>query len=69
MSKQWIAEHRDADGLVNIADYEHYGDAKDVADQWWDEHKNQASHTVKVYHQPNPGGPRELVYPAGQAVT
>jgi hypothetical protein len=69
MPQQWTVEHIDAAGLIDRGRYEHYRDAKDVADQWWDEYKDQPGHTVMVYCQLNPGAPHELVYTAGSAIT
>jgi hypothetical protein len=69
MPQQWTVEHTDASGLADICEYEHYGDAKDVADQKWEEYKDQTGLAVKVYHQPNPGAPRTLVYTAGSTTT
>jgi len=33
MPQQWTVEHTDAAGLIDRGQYEHYRDAKDVADQ------------------------------------
>jgi hypothetical protein len=53
MPQQWTVEQTDAAGLIDRGQYEHYRDAKDVADQWWDEYKDQPGHTVMVYCQSN----------------
>jgi hypothetical protein len=64
MPQLYIVEHTDAAGIIDIFRYERYGDAKDVADQWWEKHKNQDGHSVKVYHLPADGAPRQLIYTA-----
>jgi hypothetical protein len=53
MAKPWIVELTDAEGLIDIADYDHYREAKDIADQWWDEPKvNPAMRSRSITNSP-----------------
>jgi hypothetical protein len=69
MPQRWIVEHTDSSGIINVFHYEHLDAAKDVADQTWEEYKDQPGHAVKVYRQADPGTSRELVYTVGSAMT
>jgi hypothetical protein len=62
LPQQWIVEHTDAAGIIDIFRYERYGDAIDVADQTWEAHKDQSGHVVRVYQRANPNEPAELIY-------
>jgi hypothetical protein len=69
MPQEWIVEHSDADGVIDLFRYDHYGTAKDVADQTWEQHKDQPGHVVKLYHKPNPSAPAALIYAPGETLT
>ena len=64
--KRWLVEHSDATGLIDVFQYDDYATAREVADQTWEEQKDQPGHVVKIYHRESPDAPGLLVYTAGQ---